>query len=332
MAVKSAFSIRDEGEWWPGLSVRTLSFRTVDMQEGHATAARSAIGRAVSADLQAVDVCFIPFWECIGSAFPQPPEFNLGTTVRDFVEGVGKGQDAPVSPGVRPRILFACNTTHTCFVRPNGFVFVNGECVRKPRLVRGLDEDEWQPLAGPHTAFVLEAACPACRVFNFCDHECVDSALPTWAISGPRILGADGYHRPPFRPRPGFSVPGALPAGPTRNDEVNYHPGKTCTSFTAFGVTSNRRVICVSMFEKPRDAQFALPLGINVPEMAELLQLLGAVEGIIGGGAADTQQFLRGAAPEFLEAPTRARRPEEGRRLEVSGPRGLGAILALLAR
>ena len=87
------------------------------------------------------------------------------------------------------------------------------------------------------------------------------------------------------------------------------------------------------MFESIRSRGPARNRSITASEMGWLLAKLGATEGIIGGGGADTQQFLdagSGDLPMVLEAAPRFKHPKEGGGAEVQGARGLGAILAAL--
>jgi hypothetical protein len=91
------------------------------------------------------------------------------------------------------------------------------------------------------------------------------------------------------------------------------------------------------MFESLRQGNPARNRGITASEMGWLLSQpeLGARDGVIGGGAADTQQFLDAdcdGMPTLLEAPPRLKRPEEGGVKEVEGARGMGAIFAALHR
>jgi hypothetical protein len=92
------------------------------------------------------------------------------------------------------------------------------------------------------------------------------------------------------------------------------------------------------MFESLRGSDPARNRGITASEMGWLMAQqpeLGATDGVIGGRAADTQQFLDadcGDMPMLLEAPPRFKRPEEGGVMEVAGARGLGAILAALQK
>ena len=72
---------------------------------------------------------------------------------------------------------------------------------------------------------------------------------------------------------------------------------------------------------------------MTIYEMADLhLHHLHAQDAILGGGSADTQQFLRGDQPQYMVAPFRTRPFGQGGRAEVEGVRGLGAIMAVLAK
>ena len=225
-------------------------------------------------------------------------------------------------------------------------------CCRCTRCERGLNRsaeeshrcDRFMPLDGPHTAFVIDGGTAKVDTLRF-DCGQPPSTLLEFAISGPALVkdGSDVSEQIPFRPRPGdkepYGVVGEpsflrLPVGPTRDDEVSYPPPTTSTSFSAIGVAESGDLIFVSMFEELRGHGSGCGLGITVYEMARLLRHpeLNAWHAILGGGSADTQQFLRGDRPQFLTAPVRARAPDQAPRSEVEGPRGLGVILGILAR
>ncbi|MDQ2696274.1 MAG: phosphodiester glycosidase family protein [Pseudomonadota bacterium] len=348
------FHIDGENDFWPGLGLRRIAFRHLGADPfSGALEARSAFGRAVIVDPRRWEVVLWPFFDLINASKGNDPRLgccpepavNLGATVRDLMDGARRESAAggPYEPAVR-RCVLACNTVHANFVRPNGFVVCNHVLVAKPAGydALGLDCDAFMPLHGSYTALLLDdhgARVESVRL----DAGCVVPPLPAWAVSGPALVrnGADVSRQLPFRPRPGTSLPAdfaarhpglRLPPGPTRGDEVNFPPPLTKTSFTAFGVDPQGRLICVSLFEGQRGEDGGGNLGVSVHELAALLGELGAVDAILGGGGADAQQFLRGDRPQHLTAPLRARPPGQGARAEVEGPRGLGAILGVLAR
>ena len=121
----------------------------------------------------------------------------------------------------------------------------------------------------------------------------------------------------------------------TIGNEVSWNPAATCTSFTAFGVTEDKRIVAVSMFEGSRIGEVPRNHGILATEMGWLLKKLGASSGVIGGGSADTQQFLDADdcdMPKLIVASPRPKDRVEAARSEVEGPRGLGAIFAVLQK
>ena len=355
--------VDDRGEIWPGMWVKYISFRIVDANPvTKMLETRSAFGRAVVVDQQKCEIRVYPFYDLINSnkgdirgigCCPEP-NVNLGATVKDFMEG-SRRESAPAA-GLRPagpyasdvkRCIYASNSLHTNFVRPNGFVVLDGNLICKLDYAPGLDCDEFMPLDGLYTALVLDTHNPRVATIEFKNGQPVGQ-LPELAISGPTLVadGKDVSARVPFRPRPGSKEPYGvskeyrntlrLPPGPTKNDEVNYPPPTTMASFTAFGVSKDGHIILVSMFEELRGKGNGCNLGVTIYEMARLLTEknlgLEAKEAILGGGGADTQQFLRGDRPQYMTAPVRARSPEQGERPEVEGARGLGAIIAVLAK
>lgn len=250
--------------------------------------------------------------------------------MQDFVEGSRSesAAEGPYAEDVR-RCVFASNTLHTNFIRPNGFVMVDGSLIYKPLYAVGLDCPKYMPLHGEYTALVSERGQLSVKKIGIKNknNQLEGDTNPDWAISGPQVVS----QRKPVDM-------GGFPRNPqdrkyTIGDEVSYDPIAIKTSFTAFGIDDDDQIVFVSMFEKLRGLGSGCNLGINVAEMALLLITeLNVKEAILGGGGADTQQFVRGDHPEFMVAPIRARRPEEGPRPEVVGPRGLGAIVGVLLK
>jgi len=97
-----------------------------------------------------------------------------------------------------------------------------------------------------------------------------------------------------------------------------------------FEVVPDGEIVVASMFQ----SEIGRNCGIHVKEMAYLLkERFGAQRAVIGGGSADTQQFLRGDFPdELLEVGARPKLATESAAPEVFGPRGLGAIFAVLVK
>lgn len=230
--------------------------------------------------------------------------------------------------------ILACNALHTNFVRGNGFVVVNGRLICKPPGSIPLDGERHQPLDGAYTSLVL-APRPAKIVKleiqqgKFAGHPGCDLA-----ISGPSIV-SQGKNT-------SSQIPVRLPAqGQTLGDEVNFtvvagHGAEgpvVRTLWTALGVNAAGRLLAVSVFggnpcRAPGQPELIIfragaAEGLTLPEMAELMIQLGALDAILAGGSGDTQQSVGGAI--WCAQP----RAQTGRE-QVSAPmRGLGAILAI---
>jgi hypothetical protein len=329
-------------------------------------AVRRAFGRALVLDPKKVDLKIYPCYELIHRSWmPGTHNFvrlgpNLGTTVREFIfDGGGpelrdlsrfdKQRGKRVYNELR-RCFFACNTLQTGFVRSNGFVIAPqpGEqppgpvLFRKPDGAFGLFDREYLPLGpitrqrdkeveptrfnGLYDVIVLELNPRVCTL-QLRANQC-GGPLPGLAICSPIVL-KDGIPKPPE------DIPYCSNnVDQTIGNEVNWDPATACTSFTAFGVGKGK-IVAVSMFESLRAGDPACNRGITASEMGWLMSRpkLGAKDGVIGGGAADTQQFLAAdcdGMPTLLEAPPRFKRAEEGGVAEVLGARGLGAIFAAL--
>ena len=355
MKSMTVFESDAPSEIW-GLVVKRITFTAIaENPVTKVMEARSAFGRAVIVNPNEFDIQAFPFYDLINSSkgtaptvgcCPEP-NVNLGATVKDFVEGSRReSAKGGIYEKDAKRCIFAMNPLHTNFVRPNGFIICQRKVISKPERydALGLDCDSFMPLHGPYTAFVIDGGTAKVDTLMF-DRGQPPSTLPEFAISGPALIkdGGDVSDNIPFRPTPRdkepYGVIGTpsflrLPPGPTRGDEVNYPPPSTMTSFSAIGVRESGELIFVSMFEESRGHGNGCGHGITVYEMAELLmhRQLEAQYAIVSGGGADTQQFLRGDWPQFLTAPVRARAPHQAPRSEVEGPRGLGAILGILAR
>lgn len=348
------FLIKNKGSIWPGIELRHIYFRKADFNPlTEEMESRSAFGRAVVVDLVKCDIQLYPFYDLIdsdcsnisNSAYPQEPPDNFGATVKEFIEGLRpeSTEGGVYEPDIK-HCIHASNCLHTNYVRSNGFIIRDGQLISKPEKLnaRGLDSETFQPLDGLYTTLALDKENSRIVSIEITDGKPVQF-LPELAISGPALIkeGRDVSREIPFRPRPGSPAPYGvgklhpvvLPSGPSKGDEINYPPPTTMTSFTAIGITENRKIILVSMFEGIRGQDNGCNLGITIYEMAELMKLeFKTKDAILGGGGADTQQFVRGDYPQFIAGPVRARSPQQGNRPDVKGVRGLGAIVGVLVR
>ena len=157
-----------------------------------------------------------------------------------------------------------------------------------------------------------------------------------FAISGPRIVerSLNVAHIIPVR---------EARFGQTVGNEVNYSPTKTLSSFTVFGISESRELIVASMFagkdweddddlncrffKAKRNEQNVQIEGITLQKMADLLmQDFTVTDAIVGGGAADTQQYVEGERIWAGEP------SGTNRGIEVLGLRGLGTILTVVPK
>ena len=273
------------------------------------------------------------------------PAINLGASVRDFILGNRyECEGLPSYPDWRPpyrdlyrRCLVASNTLQTNFVRSNGFVINDGNVIAKPLYAPGRDDPRYVELgvAGEYTCLLVRGSGADARAevktVYVLDPEgkATDPPLPAEAcgIASPRLVREGEpvplqVHPPPFRDR----------SGCLHGDWVPWDPDETATSFTAFGVAESGRVLLVtSLFEGEWGVHTAQNRGVRARVMAELLIRHGAHDAILGGGGADTQQFVHGRSPRFRAGPVRAKSPSASRG-EVEGVRGLGAIAGVLPR
>ena len=273
------------------------------------------------------------------------PAVNLGASVRDFILGNRyECEGLPSYPDWRPpyrdlhrECLVASNTLQTNFVRSNGFVIHGGQVIAKPLYAPGRDDPGYVELgvAGEYTCLLVRGsgvdARAEVKTVYVLDPEgkATDPPLPAGAcgIASPRLV-REGQpvtlhvHPPPFRDR----------SGCLHGDWVPWDPDETATSFTAFGVADSGRVLLMaSLFEGEWGVDTAQNKGVRARVMAELLIRHGAHDAILGGGGADTQQFVHGRSPRFRAGPVRAKSPSASRG-EVEGIRGLGAIAGVLPR
>jgi hypothetical protein len=270
---------------------------------------------------------------------------NLGASVRDFILGNRYECEGLQSyPAWRPpyldvhrRCLVASNTLQTNFIRSNGFVIENGRVVAKPRYAPGRDDPGYVELgvAGEYTCLLVSGlgANARARVIHVsvqdAGGEVTDPPLPAGSrgIASPLLVREGRFvdlerHAAPFRDG----------SGRLRGDWIPWDPEETTTSFTAFGVDESGTVLLMaSVFEGEWGVDTAENKGIRAEVMAELLVEHGAHDAILGGGGADTQQFVHGRHPRFRNGPVRAKSPSASRG-EVEGIRGLGAIAGIVPR
>jgi hypothetical protein len=296
---------------------------------------------------------------------------NLGASVRDFVEGKRwecKGHET--YPGLEPpyrdyykRFVVASNTIQTNFIRSNGFVIVNGKVIAKPFHAPGRDDPEYVRLgvAGDYTCLVVASTKADVVSLRIGDPEAktINPPLPpdSYGLASPLLIFEGSPARLERRDAPFRDADGRL-----NGDWVDWPPlpgdtrptdrGPTVTSFTAFGVDVEGKLVMASIFEGEWGVHAPTGRGILASVMAEFLCSRYQVRhAILGGGAADTQQFIKGrstwplswssleikiaeekgCAPQFRNAPVRPKPPEHARG-EVEGVRGLGAIAAVLPR
>lgn len=330
--------------------------------------AGQAIGRAVFIDPTKIILKIYPFYEIINKSFEPGSgvyidrKINSGPTLPEFVYGEARDplaimlptmkylnvtdniydksgrEDADnnvslgafrILPGESKNLmhnekdscLFACNTIQTNFVGPNGFVFVDGKLIYKPLGALALNQKNYKPLNGKFTAFVFDKKVEQRVITINIENNLYisDKKAPLFAISGPRLK--------PDAPNAGIVQNKEF--GPDTPNVVNWDPATTRTSFTAFGTHSDGRIVCLSMFEELWGLGHAEDKGISVKELTYLLfNKIGTVEAILGGGSADTQQYIKHDLPKIMVGPKRKRKIEEGKQVQVEGMRGLGAILA----
>lgn len=320
-----------------------------------------AFGRALVFDPTMFDLRIYPFQELIHRSWRPgtknfvrfSPTINLGTSLYDFIYDRGgpelndlRGERAKEVRDQLDRCVFACNTLQTGFIRGNGFVIAQPvpgvdakpSLICKPPDAPGMYDHSYVPLDGMYDVIYL-APNPRVEQLAISDNMPVQPIDDegTLAICSPRILcnrkplsaGEVPFHPNPKDPNDPESGKGTI------GNQVNWNPATTCTSFTAFGITDDCQIVAVSMFEGAQIGDVSTNRGVLACEMGCLLAELGAVDGVLGGGSADTQQYMdadcRGM-PRLLAAPPRPKRAEEAAKGEVEGPRGLGAIFAVLLK
>lgn len=331
------------------------------------TDAGQAIGRAVFIDPIEIILKIYPFYEIINKSFEPGSgvyvdrKINSGPTLPEFVYGEVRDPlaimlptmkylnfsdhiyDKPgkedannnvslgafrILPGESKNLmqdetnscLFACNTIQTNFVGPNGFVFVDGKLIYKPWGALALNQKNYKPLNGKFSAFIFDKKVEQRVVtINIEDNLYISSQkAPVFAISGPALISD----------APNAGIIQNKEFAPDTPDVVNWDPATTRTSFTAFGTHSDGHIVCLSMFEELWGLGHAEDKGISVKELANLLfTKLGVIEAVLGGGSADTQQYIKYDIPKIMVGPKRKRKSGEGMQVQVEGMRGLGAIL-----
>ncbi len=269
-----------------------IAVRQVEFDDGNTGKAR---GRSVTIDLAAVDTRIYVFEDLVNNNFyavgksssPRLP--NYGVAIPNLFGH--KKQNIPEAE--LQRCLFACNTLHTNFVRGDGFVSVNGKLIHKPEGAIAIDGEEYIPLDGSYSCMILAPCPPIVRNLAIKKNVLPEETKIDLAISGPPIIsnGKNIVEQIPIRTKD---------KGQTIGNEINYSPFDDRTSFTAFGITDEGRLIAVSMFSgnnvRTGDLftfQAERNKGITMNEMANLLIELGATEGIVGGGSGDTQQYIK---------------------------------------
>ncbi len=327
------------------------------------SAFRRAVGRAVVITPSKVELRLYPFYELIHRSWRpgtrnfvrEAEHINLGTSVRQFIreQGGPELKDLCGDRGARvqeelARCVFACNTLQTGFVRGNGFIIASPkpgldaspELICKPPEAPGRYDAEFLPL-GPaprnYEDSDFEGRYDTMILAPTSNVDKVKVAENTWkyqteislAFSSPIILWEGEVREIPYHENPKNANDPTSGRG-TIGSEVNWPTDTTATSFTAFGCRADGAIVVVSMFQSTPGRDF----GIFAREMAELLKAhFNVTRAVIGGGSADTQQFLRGDTPaDILEATARPKTDTENAAVEVSGVRGLGAIFAVLKK
>lgn len=349
-----------------GLEAYRVSFESQFFPDPFAQCmTRKAHGRIVVLDPGSIEMRIYPFYELIHRSWrPGTPNFvraleviNLGTTVKDFITNIGGCELGGIrgcrSEQVRAEIrrcVFACNTLQTGFVRGNGFIIAppNPGCKGRPKLIckppeaPGMYDPEYIALGprkkdkfgpgfdGQYDTFVL-APTPRLERLRVNSRTDVKLRRIKLGFASPAIVrkGKLCANEIPFHDNPKDKSDPKTGRG-TIGNEVNWSPSTTGASYTAFGC-AGEKIVVASMVQSDRGDN----CGILAAEMALLLlrKEFGVQDAVIGGGSADTQQYLKGDAPdEFLEAPARPKKESEHAGVEVSGARGLGAIFAVLEK
>lgn len=256
------------------------------------------------------------------------PEIRSGISLPELLSNVGTATHTNNFP------LFACNALHTNFVRGNGFIIRDGRLVCKPPGAIGLDGTRFKPLEGSYTAIILHPSTIQITRIQIINGQLIDPVPHQMAISGPLIVkdGENVAGLIPFRP---------TPMGQTLGDEINFPPNapEGRSSFTVFGITNKQELMISSVFAG-EEMQITAPLsvrlfssrpeeGLTLVELADLMIELDMRAAILGGGSADTQQYICGQEIWVASARSQTFRPQA----KALGPfghlRGLGAILTI---
>lgn len=309
----------------PNQPSKGISFNQIEFNNGNDGQAK---GRSLTIDLDEVVPRIYVFENLVNNNFyaigksssPRLP--NYGICIPDLIDRNKRN----IPANELNRCLFACNTIHTNFVRGNGFVIVDGRLVYKPVGAIALDGEQYLPLDGSYCCMILSPHPPVVKNLAIKNNVLQNENNIALAISGPQIVskGKNVVDRIPVRTKDN---------GQTIGNEINYSPFDDRTSFTAFGITDETKLIAVSMFsgrsiQKGNLFTFeaAKNKGMTLNEMANLLIELGAKEGIAGGGSGDTQQYIKDCGTWVSEPRFQTKRGQ------VEGLRGLGAILCILLK
>jgi hypothetical protein len=160
-----------------------------------------AFGRCVTIDISKVSLDLLVFYDLInrsfnkkwGCSFPLQTSsgVNLPQLFSDDKDALKETKPELERIEAEPltRCLLACNTTHTNFVRGNGFVVTrDSTLVFKPNGALALDADSYVPLNGAYTAIVIRENAPWIVDILIRDNHLVDPMESVIAISGPRIV------------------------------------------------------------------------------------------------------------------------------------------------
>lgn len=266
---------------------------------------------------------------------------NLGASIQDFIQGNryeceglrAYPQWVPPYREQYRKCIIASNTLQTNFIRSNGFVIVRGKVVAKPLHAPGRDDLGYtrRGIAGRYSCLLVTDTTARIVTTQVNDPRgsTTDPELPpgSFGIASPRLVSGGSVCSieradPPFRDE----------QGRLNGDWVDWPPESTATSFTAFGVDqSGKQLLMASVFEGEWGVDHPQGKGITPRAMGQLLLRYGAHDAILGGGAADTQQFIHGRLPRFRNAPVRPKSALASRG-EVEGVRGLGAIAGVIPR
>lgn len=292
----------------------------------------SMVGTVCRIDLRHYEFRVFCFKDLIDqSLHPEPAvSLNLGCSIPSFIRD-------------HPRCVIASNTLQTNFISSKGFVIEEGQVIAKPLHALGRGDPEYATLgvAGDYTCLLVDSS--KVSVISICVDDAVGSktapVLPPGCVGiasprlveqtaqGPRVVEI-AHRAEPFRDGPARRLNG---------DCVDWDPESTATSFTSFGVAANDQgddtiLVMASIFAGEWGVHTDDSAGVHPAVMGQVMIRHGKCHGaILGGGSADTQQFIRWRNPQIRVGPVRTKSPAMSRG-EVSGIRGLGAIAAILSK